>query len=172
VNDHWRTLGSAAAATAVLGLLIGLRPLPIERLLAGYVLALAAIALLALVRNFSHGTKPAQAGRFEEALRGRRRKMALRPPVFIAMEREIELGMEHAGHAHRRLLPLLRAAAAARLAAHHGVEIEDRPDVARSLLGEEAWDFLRADRPEPVDRHGRGLSRDTIAALIERVELL
>lgn len=172
MTEWRRILGSVVAATAALGILLGVRPLPAERLLTGYVLVLAAIALIFLVRDFRRTTEPSQARRFDEAFRRRPKATVAGPRFFFAIEREIELGTEHAGQAHRRLLPLLRTAAAARLALHHGVELESRPDVARSLLGEEAWDFLRPDRPEPVDRHGPGLSRETIAALIERVEAL
>lgn len=173
MTENRRALVWVASATVVLGILLGVRPVSIERLLAGYALVLAAIVLFRVVTGFRRGAEPPQeALRFEQALRGRPRAMAVRPPAFIAMEREIEIGMDHAGQAHRRLLPLLRTAAAARLALHHGVELEHRPDVARDLLGEEAWDYLRPDRPEPVDRHGPGPSRDTIETLIARVESL
>jgi hypothetical protein len=88
------------------------------------------------------------------------------------MERELELGIANAGSAHHRLLPLLRAAAEARLASRHGVELDRRPDVAKAMLGEEAWEWLRPDRPEPVDRFGRGVPRERVAGLIDLVESL
>jgi hypothetical protein len=88
------------------------------------------------------------------------------------MERELVLGEADADHAHRRLVPLLRAAAAARVAARHGFELERRPETARMLLGEDAWELLRPDRPEPEDRHDSGVPREQIAAVIERVESL
>jgi hypothetical protein len=40
------------------------------------------------------------------------------------------------------------------------------------LLGEDAWELLRPDRPEPEDRHDSGVPREQIAAVIERVESL
>ena len=88
------------------------------------------------------------------------------------MDREIVLGIADADHAHRRLLPLLRSAAAARLAARHGFELDRRPAAARALLGDEVWELLRPDRPAPVNRHGPGLRKEQIAAVIERVESL
>jgi hypothetical protein len=94
------------------------------------------------------------------------------PVELRRVERELELGIANAASAHYRLLPRLRAAAAARLASRHGVELERRPDAARALLGEEAWELLRPDRPEPVDRFGPGVPRATVAALIERAESL
>jgi hypothetical protein len=88
------------------------------------------------------------------------------------MERELELGIADATHAHRRLLPLLRAAATARLASHYGVELDRRPEAAEERLGEDVWELLRPDRLEPADRHGPGVPRERVAAAIERVESL
>jgi hypothetical protein len=88
------------------------------------------------------------------------------------MERELELGIADATHAHRRLLPLLRAAAEARLASRRGVDLDRRPDVAEARLGEDVWELLRPDRPEPADRHGAGVPRASVRAVIERVESL
>jgi hypothetical protein len=82
------------------------------------------------------------------------------------------LGSADALYAHRRFLPLLRSAASARLARRHGIELERRPDAARELLGEDSWELLRPDRPEPADRHGPGVPRAQVAALIERIESL
>jgi hypothetical protein len=157
------------AATATLVVLLALRPLSTSRALGIWVVVVAALALLLLVR---HSRSQAQhAPRFEAALRPRE-ATASEPVELLRMERELELGIASAGSAHHRLLPLLRAAAAARLASRHGVELERRPDAARALLGEEAWELLRPDRPEPQDRFGRGVPRPTVTALIEKVESL
>jgi len=157
------------AATATLVVLLALRPLSTSRALGIWVVVVAALALLLLVR---HSRSQAQhAPRFETALRPRE-AMVSEPVELLRMERELELGIASAGSAHHRLLPLLRAAAAARLASRHGVELERRPDAARALLGEEAWELLRPDRPEPQDRFGRGVPRERVAALIEKVESL
>jgi hypothetical protein len=88
------------------------------------------------------------------------------------MERELELGIAGAGHAHHRLLPLLRSAAVARLSSRHGVELDRRPEAAEALLGEDAWELLRPDRPEPADRFAPGVPRERVAAMIERIESL
>jgi len=88
------------------------------------------------------------------------------------MERELVLGSADADHAHRRLLPLLRGTAAARISARHGFELQRRPEAARDLLGEDVWELLRPDRPQPADRHGPGVPRAHVEAVIERVESL
>jgi hypothetical protein len=161
----------AGVALLALPVLLALRPLPTSRALAIWLLLLAAIALVVLVRRFRRKDGSRREGRFEAALRTR--PTAPSPPVeLLRMERELELGVASASHAQRRLLPLLRAAAAARLGAGRGVELERSPDAARALLGEEVWELLRPDRPEPADRHAPGPPRDQIVAVIDRVESL
>jgi hypothetical protein len=158
----------AVVAAVVLVGLLALRPLSTSRALAIWIVVVAAIALLVLVRD-SRG--PRQASRFEEALRGRT-DPPQQPVELLRMERELELGIADATHAHRRLLPLLRAAAEARLASRRGVDLDRRPDVAEALLGEDVWELLRPDRPEPADRHGPGVPRNSVTTVIERVESL
>ena len=161
----------ALIAAVVLVVLLALRPLSTSRALAIWVVVVASIALVLLVRNSRGSSTPQHAGRFEAALRGR--KEPPQPPVeLLRMERELELGIADATHAHRRLLPLLRAAATARLASRRGVELDRRPEAAEALLGEDVWELLRPDRPAPADRHGPGVPREQVAAAIERVESL
>ena len=155
------------AAVVLVGLL-ALRPLSTSRALAIWVVVVAAIALVLVVRH-SRGTQ--HASRFEAALRGRE-KAPEQPVELLRMERELELGIADATHAHRRLLPLLRAAAEARLSSRYGVELDRRPESAEALLGEDVWELLRPDRPEPADRHGPGVARERVTAVIVRLESL
>ena len=164
-----RLLAPLVVATASLVILLALRPLSTSRALGIWVVIVTALALLLLVRPSRSAARP--VSRFDAALQ--RRTAATSEPVeLLRMERELELGIASAGSAHHRLLPLLRAAAAARLASRHGVELDRRHDAARALLGEEAWEWVRPDRPEPADRFGRGIPREQVAAVIERVESL
>lgn len=159
-------------ATGALVVLLALRPLSTARAFAIWILLLAAIALVELVgdsRRRSGGLR--SESRFEDALRARP-PQAPQPVELLRMERDLELGIADATHAHRRLLPLLRAAATARLASRHGIDLDRRPDAARALLGEDAWELLRPDRPEPENRHGPGVPRAEVAALVECVESL
>ena len=158
-------------AAVVLAILLALRPLSTSRALAIWVVVVAALALVVLVPH-SRGRRGSQhASRFEAALR-RRKEAPQRPVELLRMERELELGIADATHAHRRLLPLLRAAAEARLFSRYGVEIDRRPEVAKALLGEDVWELLRPDRPEPADRHGPGVPRESVVGLIARLEAL
>jgi len=164
-----RLIAPAAVATVALVILLALRPLSTSRALAIWVVLVAALALGGLAREARGGER--RASRFEAALR-RPTPAAAAPLELVRMERELELGVADATYAHRRLLPLLRAAAAARLAGRHGVELERRPEAARALLGDEVWELLRPDRPEPADRHGPGVPRELVAAVVERLEAL
>ena len=164
-----RLVAPVFVATVALVVLLALRPLSTSRALGIWVVIVAALALLLLVRHSRGGER--HLARFEAALRGREPAPS-EPVELLRMERELELGIANASSAYNRLLPLLRAAAEARLASRHGIELERRPEAAQALLGEEAWEWLRPDRPEPVDRFGRGVPRECVAALIERVEAL
>jgi hypothetical protein len=158
-------------ATVALVTLLAIPRLSTARALAIWVVIVTALVLLALIRHSRghDGTEPAQ--RFDQALRGQKPTTS-QPVELLRLERDLLLGVANADHAQRRLLPLLRAAAAARLAARHGFELERRPEAARALLGDDVWELLRPDRPQPEDRHGPGVPRKRIVAVIERVESL
>lgn len=159
---------SVAAAIVALVLLLALRPLSTSRALAGWILLVAALALLETARS---ARTHRRSSRFEAALR-RKPAPPARPAELDRVQRQLELGVGSADFAHRRLLPLLRTAAAARLSAQHGVDLARRPARAAELLGDEAWEILRPDRPAPEDRHAPGVPLRRIAAAIDRIEAL
>lgn len=166
-----RLVPQLAGAVVVLVVLLAIHKLPTDRVLAIFVVLIAAIALRELVYRFRESERPEHTVRFERALRRRPEPTAEASP-FARLERELELSVATAGYAHRRLVPLLRTAAAARLGTRYGVELERKPEVARGLVGEEAWAFLRPDRPTPDDRHAPGPRREEIAAVIGALESL
>ncbi len=158
-------------AAVVLVVLLAIPKLSTSRALAIWVVVVAVFALVVLIRHSRADAGPRPARRFESALRGREAADS-QPEELVRMERELILGSADADHAQRRLLPLLRATASARIAARHGFELERRPDAARALLGAEVWELLRPDRPEPADRHDPGVPQAQIAAVIARIEAL
>lgn len=160
-----------AGATAALVALLATQTLSTSRAVAIWILLVAALALAALVRRLHGGDGPQRARRFETALRGAPRA-APEPVELLRFDREIAVGVASAADAHRRLLPLLRAVAAARLGAGHGIELERRPEAARALLGDDLWELVRPDRTELADRHGPGVPRQRVVAAIERLESL
>jgi hypothetical protein len=161
----WTVTLSAIALVA----LLAPPKLSTSRALAIWLVVVTGLVLVALIRTSRGGPEP--ASRFEQALR-RAKPQTAPPEELLRMEREILLGIADADHAHRQLLPLLRATASARLASRHGLDPGRRPALERRLLGEEVWELLRPDRPEPADRHGPGLREEQVVAVVEKVESL
>jgi hypothetical protein len=150
-----------------LGLVIalGLRPISTDRILGGYVIAVAALALEFATRVLSVRTSTANRSAFEQALE-QKPVEPTRPNELVRMERELILGAASAGHLHLRLLPLLRNIAAARL----GVDLERSPARARTALGDDVWELLRPDRPPPSDRNAPGVSQRQLERCVEALE--
>ena len=170
-RERVRIATSVVMATGGLVVALGIRPVSTERIFAAYVLVLAGLALAALMRITRSASEHAAPSRFQAALRART-SGPVRPPELVRTEREIMLGTASAGQLHRRLLPLLREAAAARLAAGHNIDLQQRPEAARRLLGEDTWELLRPDRPEPADRNAPGVPLKRVRAVIDTLEAL
>ena len=160
---------SLTVATIALVALLGARPISRETILAGYTIVVAAIGMAAVTRAM-RDSRFDDPSPFQQALT-RERIPPTRPNELIRVERDLLLGSENAGHFHARLLPLLRGAAAARLA-HHGVDLARQPDAARRLLGDELWTFVRPDREEPADLYAAGPSVRAVRRLVEQIEAL
>ena len=170
-SERSRLTTAVAGTTLALVVAVGIRPIGVDRIVAAYVLVLAAIALAALTRVARNASEIPPPSDFAAALTPRVVN-PMRPPALVRTEREITLGTSSAGHLHRRLLPILREAAAARLAAGHNVDLERRPAAARRLLGDETWELLRPDRPEPTDPNGAGISMRRLRAVVDTLERL
>ena len=161
-------IGKVITITIGLVIALGIRPVSVREILAAYVLALAAIALLTLSRLARTEEEwERSTSELAHALAPRQR-VRLRPAELIRTERDLTLSTANAGEVHARLLPQLRDVAAARLADRHDLTLAD----AHELLGDDAWELLRPDRPIPTDRSGPGLPLRSIAALLDAVERL
>jgi hypothetical protein len=170
VNTTFRFVLSTVAATVALTVVLGIGVLSVERAFALYVLAIGAISVLALVRVAGAAASDSPSF-FEESIRARQ-DVVTRPADLLRVERDLVIGTSSAGAADSRLLPMLRAAAAARLSAHHGVELDRRPEAARALLGDAAWELLRPDRAPALNRGGPGIPERDIGALADVLERL
>lgn len=151
--------------TVGLVIALGLHPVATNRILAAYVLALAAIGLELMTRVLSSRSFTGQPSEFDQAFR-RETHRPTRPTDLLRIERELSLGAASAGHLHARLLPLLREAASARL----GFDLVRFPARAQAALGDETWELLRPDRPAPEDRHGTGAPLRKLEHCIETLE--
>jgi hypothetical protein len=70
-----------------------------------------------------------------------------------------------------RLRPRLRELATGLLESRHGIVLDDEPEAARALLGDEAWELLRPDRPTPKER-ARGPSPAALERVVVSLERL
>jgi hypothetical protein len=168
-TERSRVASAVAGVTALLLVMLAIRPASIQQILTAYVLVLAAVALAALTRVARSTSEFPRPSDFDAALQPRGVE-PMRPAELVRTEREITLGAASAGHLHQRLLPLLREAAAARLSAEHGVDLERRPEAARTLLGDDAWELLRPDRPEPSDPEAAGIPMRRLQSVVRALE--
>jgi hypothetical protein len=151
-------------ATLALIVLLAVRPVSRETILAGYVITLASVALAALTR-IMRAARSGGTSRFEHEL-ARKQIPPSRPNALVRIERELTLACSNAGNVHDRLRPMLREIAQARL----GVDLQRRADVARARLGGETWELIRPDATPPHDRSAQGLSLRVIRRVIETLE--
>ena len=156
-------------ATVGLGATIAVAPGRAAAAVDVYLLAVGTLVLLLAVAR-TLGTLPRErptrldAGREATSRRPR-------PRELVKLEREVGLSTETAFDAHYRLRPTLRDVAASRLRLR-GIDLDGSAGSAEALLGPEAWDLVRGDRPRPRDHDAPGLPLERIAAVIAAVEKL
>jgi hypothetical protein len=153
-----------ALATLALIVLLGVRPVSRETILAGYAITVASVVLAALTR-IMRAARNGGPSRFELEL-ARTEIPPSRPNALVRIERELTLACSNAGNVHDRLRPMLRDIAQARL----GIDLQRRADVAHARLGDETWELIRPDATAPHDRSARGLSLRAIRRVIETLE--
>ena len=161
-------LGFGLLATLIAVIALVVAPDRRELILDLYVLALGGIAVIRLVGLTRRRLQPGEHSEFEEALR-RPAVKPLRIAERDKLAREVQLGMQTAFDLHYRLRPTLVEIARNRLAGR-GVRLES--DRARRVVGEEAWELLRPDRPPPQDRNAAGIDTDEldrVAAALEGI---
>ena len=93
------------------------------------------------------------------------------PSQLLRIERIVERSGESGLTAHTQLRPLLSEIAEARLA-RRGVQLSRDHDEARRLLGPEAWELVRPDRPQPPDRRAPGVAPRELEAVLDSLEAL
>jgi hypothetical protein len=94
-----------------------------------------------------------------------------RPSQLLRIERIVERSGEDGRAAHTLLRPVLVEIATARLA-RRGVQLDRDHDEAQRLLGPDAWELVRPDRPPPHDHRVRGVSPRELEAMLDRLEAL
>ena len=135
-----------------------------------YLLCIGAVVLLALVRTTRVYAVQPRTSAFDSALAAMRR----RPPESgePTLVRELELSTSNAFHFHARLRLVLRDIAAHRLRSRYGVELDAEAGRARELVGKQAWEVVRPDRPPPADRMAPGPTLAELDAVVDELEAL
>ncbi len=149
-----------AVVTAGLVIALGLRPVPVQEIVAAYVLALAGIALLFLMRLARTEEEWERTTSELDRALSPRKSVRTRPSDLIRVERDIVLGTTNAGQFHARLRPLLWSIAAARTRS------------PQDALGDETWELLRPDRDKPADLYAAGLSVARVREIVDALERL
>jgi hypothetical protein len=136
-----------------------------------YLLGMGGVLLLALVRTSREGEGPTGSSDFDRALE----EMHRRHPSDsggLTLVNEVEQSTASALHLHVRLRPILREIAAHRLWMRFGVELDGEQERARELVGANAWELIRPDRPPPSDRLARGPTPADLRVVVEELERL
>jgi hypothetical protein len=115
------------------------------------------------------GAKPGPRA-FDVAIRPRtgRTSDTAGEPRQIAFE--LRSSQDVASTLHFKLRPRLRAIAADRLAADHGLSLDGDAEASRRLLGDDAWELLRPDRDPPPRKAGGAISTAELERIVSAVE--
>jgi hypothetical protein len=100
-----------------------------------------------------------------------RRQRGERVRALEELEHAVDFSLGTAFDVHYRLRPHVRRIAAHRLGLR-GVSLDRQPRRAAALLGPEAWDLARPDRPEPDDRNARGVDLAHLTRVVEGLDAL
>jgi hypothetical protein len=164
------TVATIMLAAAVMGTFITTVPRYRERAVQVFVIFAGALVIRLVVREIVASSSRPGPFAFDRAL--------VPPPVTelgpasepARIRFEVGAATHRAMELHHQLRRRLRALAADRLDARHGVDPDGDPDAAARLLGEDAWELLRPDREAPQDRFGPGLPVETVARIVGAVE--
>lgn len=155
---------SAAIAFAAFAI-AGLR----DALLEIYLLGIGGVLLLALVRTTSESGPGPGASDFDRAVAD----MSRRYPADsgeLSLVNDVQQSVASSFHLHTRLRPILREIAAHRVLLRFGVDLDREQERARELIGADAWELVRPERPPPVDRLAPGPPASHLSKVVEELE--
>jgi hypothetical protein len=129
------------------------------------VLGLAFLALMRLVQTLY----PRVPSPFDGSLR-RPEVHAERPGSLTRLEREVSMAGSAAFDVHFRLRPVIVELATELLSSRRGIDLERDPDRAHAALGDDVWEIVRPDRPQPTERHGAGIDEAHLGRVVTALE--
>jgi hypothetical protein len=140
--------------------------------LVGFEVLVVVVAWLA-IRRIVPRNQPAQTTGLPFVPFWQRSRWETEPMLPLSLRRVegvIRYSERHPFAVHQRLLPLLRELAAERLAAIHGVAMEQDEDEAARLLGSDAWEILGPHAAEVPERAKHGISHEAIDTAVSAIE--
>ena len=129
-----------------------------------YLLYLGAVLLFVLARITSG------AGGRRKPLPVKKEQVSTRLPELVRIEREVVLATGSGFDRQMRVGPMMRDIARHRLWTRRGVDLDEHPERARELLGDQVWELLRSGRPEPNLRYAPGADVGELRQILEQIE--
>ncbi|MSO95094.1 MAG: hypothetical protein EXQ81_04785 [Thermoleophilia bacterium] len=168
MRDARRLAGLALLPTAALAVALVLAPDRAALEVHIWLLVLLGLALLAFLR-IVRVTYPSGASPFVASLR-QHSVPVRRPAGLMRLEREVSMAGSAAFDVHFRLRPALVELATELLLSRRGIDLEREPGQAHAVLGDDAWELVRPDRPQPSERHGAGLGEVELERVVTALE--
>ena len=166
-RDIAAALRALVLPTLALLVVVAFIPGRIDLVVRIYALVVCAAALALALAALRRAYPPETPLRESAAAVSSRRQ----PPSTLGrIEHEAALGVVGAFDLHYRLVPRIRSIAAGLLASRRRITLDAQPEAARDVLGDEAWELVRPDRPPPEDRLARGISTQELARVVDSLE--
>jgi hypothetical protein len=166
-----RLAGQCAVVTAPLLLVLLLHVPYLGLALRLWLVALGAVGLSAVIGRALTDQEVADVPPLQLRWGWWRRPRAERIRPLEEIEHAVDFSLGTAFDVHFRLRPHVRRVAAYRLGLR-GVALDRQPERAAALLGPEAWDLARPNRPEPEERSARGLDLTHVRRVVEGLDAL
>lgn len=159
-----------APPTVGLGIVVAVAPDRSSLAVHIWLLVAVALGLLTFVRAIS-AAYPITPSPFTARLR---RPVAAveRPQGLVRLEREVSMAGTTAFDLHHRLRPVLIELATGLLASRRGIDLTLEPERARAALGDETWELVRPERPQPTRRAGPGIDDAGLGRVIASLEAI
>ena len=95
---------------------------------------------------------------------------ATRPAALARLEREVSMAGSTEFDVHFFLRPTLIDLAGGLLSSRRGIDLEEDPARARAVLGDDVWELVRPDRPQPFERLGTGIDPARLESVVSTLE--
>lgn len=168
MRSAWRVAQLLALPTVGLAVAFALAPERGELEAHIWLLVVLGVSLVALL-GVVHAAFPTAPSPFVASLT--RPVVRLERPASLAqLERGVAMAEASAFDLHYRLRPVLVELTGELLATRHGIDLQRDSGPAHAILGDDVWEIVRPDRPEPRERLADGISAETLARVITSLE--